>query len=45
MGARGNALHQWEAFTLLADQGIAHRLGPWAHIKEIVIFFNNAKSY
>ncbi len=24
MRARGNALHQCDAFTLMADQGIAH---------------------
>ncbi len=25
MRARGNALHQCDAFTLMADQGVAHR--------------------
>mgnify|MGYP003606214773 CR=1 FL=1 len=45
MRAPSNALHQWEAVTRMADQGLCIALRPWAPIKEIAIFFNKAESY
>ena len=45
MRAHGNALHQCDALTLMADQGVAPCPTGWTLIKEIAIRFNNVKSY